>query len=69
MAFTVFTADTDADKPLQFEDEDSFWYEPGGVLVIKSKTFGIRYYAPGQWQELHYLSHPEMNRPATVIRR
>ncbi|MFI6573942.1 hypothetical protein [Nocardia fluminea] len=69
MAFTVFTVDTDADKPLQFDDEDSFWFGDAGVLVVNSKSLGVRYYAPGQWQGVHYRNHPEMCRPATAIRR
>lgn len=69
MAFTVFTVDANEHRGLQFDDQDSFWFEPGGVLVVNSKTIGIRYYAPGQWQEVHYREHPEMRRPAAVIRR
>ncbi|MGW6123090.1 hypothetical protein ACWFRF_28895 [Nocardia sp. NPDC055165] len=69
MAFTVFTVDTDAHSGLQSDDEDSFWFGDGGVRVVNSKSIGIRYYAPGQWQEVHYRDHPEMRRPAAAIRR
>ena len=64
MAFTVYTADVRDDAPLQFGDQDAFWYEAGGVLVVNSSTYGVRYYAPGQWQEVHYRDHPSHLRPA-----
>ncbi|GAA5107364.1 hypothetical protein [Nocardia iowensis] len=62
MAFTVYTHDTEHDR-LEYGDEDRFWFH-GGVLVVDSKTHGVRYYAPGHWQELHVDSHPGELRPA-----
>lgn len=62
MAFSVFTPDVDPHHGLQFGDQDEFWFE-GPVLVVRSHS-GVRYYAPGQWQEVHYRSHPEERRPA-----
>ncbi|MGV9668620.1 hypothetical protein ACWDUL_26615 [Nocardia niigatensis] len=62
MGFTLFTTDTDAHRGLVFEDEARFWFEPGGVLVVQSQL-GIRYYSPGQWQEVHYRDHAAGSRP------